>query len=109
MVVLIFRALESIEVDLPGNFAHTFIDCTKSILPNGPYVIQISTGYIFAVSKLFEDYCHAFVGKALGFNLASTAFGWLDIEVIYSRECSIRSEIFTFEKGPNCCAIENVL
>lgn len=109
MIVLIFRALESTEVDLPGDIAHTFIDCTKSILPNGPYVIQISTGYIFAVFKLFEDYSHAFVGKALGIDLASTAFGWLDIEVIDSRGRHIRREIFTFGKGPNCCTIENVL
>ncbi|KAH9906472.1 amidase signature domain-containing protein [Xylariomycetidae sp. FL2044] len=34
-------------------------------LPGGPYILQSSTGRIFSVLRLFEDFNHAFVGGAL--------------------------------------------
>lgn len=50
-------------------------------IPEGPYVVQTMTGQIFAVSKLFEDSCQAFIGGSLRPCSPSGFFEWMHDEV----------------------------
>ena len=54
---------------------------TSVPLPDGPYILQTTTGQMFAVSKLFDDKFHAFIGGSLKFDSLSGSFEWMHEEV----------------------------
>lgn len=68
-------------INIVGKAASVLIELPGTDLPNGPYVVQTSTGDIFAVSKLFEDRCEAFIGGSVRPSLHDDCFEWLNIEV----------------------------
>jgi hypothetical protein len=81
VTVVVLRAAQSVSINIAGKAAFVLTELPGTDLPNGPYVVQTSNGDIFAVSRLFEDRCGAFIGGSARPGPHDDCFKWLNIEV----------------------------
>ena len=68
-------------INAAGTVTSILTEVSGIDLPNGPYVIQPTTGDAFAVSRLLEDKYDAFIGGSVRPGPQEDSFEWLKIEV----------------------------
>ena len=82
LAVIILRAPDSLLVELENDRVKVYVDSTPEDLPNGPYIIQPSSGFIWALCRLFPDEYLAFIGGGVAHDTATKTFTWLQTGVI---------------------------
>ena len=83
-VVIVLRASESVSVNVTRDVALVVTEVSSKSLPNGPCVIEPLSGDAFAVSRLLDDTCNAFIGGSVRPELTDRSFEWLNIKVCYA-------------------------
>ena len=61
------------------------VDPAAIQIPDGPFVIQPSTGRILSVARLCEDTYNSFIGGGIAFDAPSKRYKWLGINVTFLR------------------------
>lgn len=77
---IVLQVPQNLVIELEKDVITIVTQPTSVPLPDGPYILQTTTGQMFAVSKLFDDKFHAFIGGSLKFDSLSGSFEWMHEE-----------------------------
>lgn len=78
---IILQVPRKLVIELEKDVITIVTQPTSGQIPDGPYIMQTTTGQIFAVSRLFDDNFQAFIGGSLEFDSLSGSFEWMHEEV----------------------------